>query len=499
MSQEIELKLALPAGALAALRRHPVVQEAQKVGKTTTLDNTYFDTPELTLKTRKVAIRTRKQGRQWLQTVKCAAVSTGGLTARPEWEGPYDGHFDFSAIDVPEVARLLHKHHDRLVPVFTTRFRRDTRLYAPRDGVRILLMIDTGTIDASDRQAPICELELELVEGGALDLLDLACRLARDLPLTPSDVSKAERGYRLFLNQPESPATTARTPLTAGHGVIEGFREQAFACLRQWQANAAAIAAGNDDPEFIHQLRVALRRLRALLRIFGPLLPAGFHDEWNARLRDCADVVAEARDLDVLHETLLAPVIADELLTPDINLAGLLSLAHDARDNVRQQALRELHAGTQGLTMLEFTAALHRLQTGAPAPPLRDFARNQLDRLRKKARARFEAAEGLAPTHLHALRISLKHLRYGVEFFAPFLSNKAGKRYLAGLAKVQGALGYLNDVDLGRMRLSGWAEDLHVLQTAAAFVTGWHAPRYARHRRRILDRARPLLWGKKPW
>lgn len=499
MSQEIELKLALPARALATLRRHPLLQAAQKVGKTTTLDNTYYDTAELTLKARKVAIRTRRQGRQWLQTVKCAAVSTGGLTSRPEWEGPYAGHFDFSAVNVPEVARLLHKHHDHLVPVFTTRFRRETRLYAPRDGVRILLMTDTGTIDAGERQAPICELELELVEGSALDLLDLACTLARDLPLTPSDVSKAERGYRLFLGQRETPATTVSSPLAAGQGVIEGFREQAFACLRQWQANAAALAAGNDDPEFIHQLRVALRRLRALLRIFAPALPAGFHDEWNARLRDCAATVAEARDLDVLHETLLAPVIGDELVSEDISLSGLLAISEDARRSAREEALRKLNDAGQGLAMLEFTAALHRLPATAPQPSLHDFACARLDHLRKKARRRFEAAAGLAPTRLHALRIALKHLRYGTEFFAPFMSNKAGKHYLASLAKAQNTLGYLNDVDVGRARLSGWADDLRPLQAAAAFVTGWHAPRYARYRRRILDELRPLLWGKKPW
>ena len=60
MSHEIELKLALPQRALAALRRHALVAAAQKLGTTTTLDNTYFDTPSLALKARKVAVRTRR-------------------------------------------------------------------------------------------------------------------------------------------------------------------------------------------------------------------------------------------------------------------------------------------------------------------------------------------------------------------------------------------------------------------------------------------------------
>lgn len=501
MSQEIELKLSLPARALPALRRHPLITAAPKLGKAETLDNTYFDTPTQALKARKVAVRTRKQGRQWLQTVKCAAVSTGGLSQRPEWEGPYGGEFDFSTIDVPEVAKLLHKHHDDLVPLFATRFRRETRVYAPRDGVRILLMTDSGEIRSGDRSEPLCELELELAEGSALDLLDLACTLARDLPLIPNDVSKAERGYRLFHEEPVTPARAAPVPLRADQTVIDAFRELAWGCLRQWQANANAIADGHDGPEFVHQLRVALRRLRSLLRLFAPALPDGFRDEWNERLRSNANLVGEARDLDVLYEELLAPIVTDELTDPRVDVAGLLALATNARETARRRALANLAATAQGLPMLEFTRALQQLPaTGAPATdPLDGFAHLQLDRLRKRARRRFEAAATLVPARLHALRIALKHLRYGTEFFAPLLARKAGERYVATLTQAQNTLGYLNDVDVARGRLAAWADDVPALHAASAFVLGWHAPRYARCRRRVLDDVRPVLWGKKPW
>lgn len=502
MSQEIELKLALPSSALAALRRHPLVMASPKTGRAETLDNTYYDTPALTLKGRRIAIRTRRQGRKWLQTVKCAAVSTGGLSVRPEWEDPYGGSFDFSTIDVPEVARLLRKHQADLVAVFTTRFRRETRLYSPREGVRILMMLDTGEIsigDAGTTKTPICELELELVDGSALDLLELACALGRDLPLTPSDISKAERGFRLFLDEPVTPARAEPKVLTADLGVLDAFRELAFSCLRQWQANAAAIADGHDGPEFIHQLRVALRRLRSLLRCFAPALPPDFRDDWNARLRDNADLVGEARDLDVLYDELLAPVVADELADERTDVRGLLAVADEARETARRRSLQQLHASAQGLLILEFTTALHRLQSGGEATNLPRFARAQLDRLRRRARRRFEASSDLVPTHLHALRIAMKHLRYGTEFFAPLLSRKKVARYLDRLAETQTLLGYLHDVDVGRDRLASWSDDVLPLQTAAAFVLGWHGPRYARYRRRVLAEVQPMLWGGKPW
>ncbi|THF55610.1 CYTH and CHAD domain-containing protein [Pseudothauera rhizosphaerae] len=499
MGHEIELKLSLPARSLPALRRHPLVAGAQKLGQTVTLDNTYYDTPDLALKARKVALRTRRQGRIWLQTVKCAAPSTGGLSQRPEWEQPYSGAFDFSAVDNPAAARLLIRHEADLVPAFTTRFRRETRLYSPAEGVEILLMIDHGEILAVGRSAPICELELELQSGSATDLLELACELARSLPLMPGDVSKAERGYRLFLDQPLEPLRAEPSCLTPQMNLVDAFRGLAFAGLRQWQANAAG-AAQNDAPEFIHQLRVALRRLRSLLRLFGPALPPDFVDEWNEHLRDTAARFAEARDLDVLYEELLAPVEA-EGLSRDEALPRLLAIARTARDQARDSAVRNLDAAGQGRLMLEFSLALHRLPSNnlIGAADLTTFARLQLTRLRKKARRRFEAADKLIPARLHALRIALKHLRYGVEFFGPLFPAKQVARYLETLARAQDTLGFLNDVDVARGRLESWADEVEDLLAAAAFITGWHGPRYARLRRRALQEAKPLLWGKAPW
>ena len=120
MKAEIELKLTLPPESLPALRRHPMVVGAERAARTATLLNTYFDTPDLSLSEKRIALRTRKQGQRWLQTVKAQATSSGGLSARPEWESPYADRFDFSAIDEPSVKRLLDAVGDQLIPLFTT-------------------------------------------------------------------------------------------------------------------------------------------------------------------------------------------------------------------------------------------------------------------------------------------------------------------------------------------------------------------------------------------
>ncbi|MCL1860564.1 MAG: CYTH domain-containing protein [Proteobacteria bacterium] len=202
MPIEIELKLSFPADALPELMRHPLIAAAPSEREPEMLDNTYFDTPSLMLKAHGIGLRLRRQAGGVVQTVKCsAAQSINGLTRRPEWEIPWDGHFDFSAVTDEAAAVLLARVRDELVPVFTTRFSRDTRRIQSCPGARILAMIDNGLIEAGGGSVPIHELELELLEGDEDELIRLAEKLRKTLPLAFENVSKAQRGYQLVAMQ----------------------------------------------------------------------------------------------------------------------------------------------------------------------------------------------------------------------------------------------------------------------------------------------------------
>jgi inorganic triphosphatase YgiF len=209
MANEIELKLALPESAQRAFLRHPVLPTA--AGRSTAqLVNIYYDTPDLALQKSGIAVRLRRRGRSWLQTVKCAGSSAGGLSARPEWETPYGGHFDFSGIDDEAVRGRLEKRSvlPRLTPMFETSFRRTTWNFGD-----VLLMFDRGWIAADGRREAISELELELAGGGVDALFELAWTLAERLPLLPAPLSKAERGIRLHLGTVPAPARATEIPL----------------------------------------------------------------------------------------------------------------------------------------------------------------------------------------------------------------------------------------------------------------------------------------------
>lgn len=200
MAEEIELKLALAATDWRRFLRHPLLRAASAKSDQM-LDNIYYDTPELALRKRGVALRVRKQGRLRLQTVKLAAKASAGLSVRPEWETPYRGHFDFSPIDAGDIRQWLERPEilERIGPLFQTRFRRITWHIPLPAGGEVLLALDRGTILAGGREEPISEVELEL--SGSTDvtaLQSLAGILATRVPLKPESLSKAQRGYMLL-------------------------------------------------------------------------------------------------------------------------------------------------------------------------------------------------------------------------------------------------------------------------------------------------------------
>ncbi len=498
MSEEVELKLSLPTTAVAALKRHPIVRGASREGRAQALANTYFDTPEMELSARRIALRTRRQGQRWLQTVKGHRASTGGLSSRPEWEHPYLGAFDFTVVDDEATRAILDDCAERLTPLFTTDFRRETRRIAPAEDVEILMMIDQGEIRSAGQVEPICELELELVAGRAQDLYALAGSLAECLPLRPEDDSKAERGLRLYRGEVRRPIRSGPSPLAPEQSPLDAFRLIALDCLAQWQRNASG-AAADASPEFIHQMRVGLRRLRSAVKLFGPTLPPEWVSHWSGELAAAADELGEARDIDVLHGELLAPILTDESCPPSV--ARLAERVIAARDEARARVRERLDGPGQGRRMIGVAAEIAGLKGSVldASADITTFARLQLTALRKQARKRWSKARDGVPEAVHDLRISLKRLRYAIEFFEPLFPPGRVRRFRKAMAIAQEDLGYLNDIEVGNQRLAGWAEGDPLLEQGAAFVAGWHGALGRKVRRRILPETGELLDASPPW
>lgn len=202
MAQETELKLSLQAQDLPRLLSHPLLTAPAAPQR---LLNTYFDTPDLALKARRMAVRERLAGGQWLLTVKTAGISTGGLSRRQEWEGPtLPGALDFVAlVDDAALAAELMALRPKLQPLFATDFERQ-RWVIGHAGARIEVALDQGRIHVpgTAQTEPLLELELELLDGPDAALSALASTLRQtpqgEVQLIPSDTSKAQRGMALW-------------------------------------------------------------------------------------------------------------------------------------------------------------------------------------------------------------------------------------------------------------------------------------------------------------
>ncbi|MDQ7732970.1 CYTH domain-containing protein [Halomonas sp. SpR1] len=197
---EVELKLALAPAGPAALAQHPHL--ASHPARKQSLTNTYFDTPQGDLAKARIALRLRQVDGQVLQTVKTAGQGGGGLSQREEWEWQVTG----PQLDLASIAKLppfqgeLSGVLDALAPQLSTDFtRRSWQLKerTPGQESHIELVLDEGEIISGGYRTPIREAELELKGGEPEALWALALTLAEQVPLRPSDSSKASRGNAL--------------------------------------------------------------------------------------------------------------------------------------------------------------------------------------------------------------------------------------------------------------------------------------------------------------
>lgn len=439
MSTEIELKLQLSPKSARKLIAHTTLSGIAPQKQR--LLNTYYDTPDLSLHDRRIALRFRQKGWQWLLTVKSAEPASGGLALRSEWEtAATPGCFDFSHVDNAELREFLEIRSEHLVPVFTTHFKRQI-WHVPFGDSLIELAIDRGHIESGGKRLPICEVELELLSGQVSDIFGLTRHLQGQIDLVPAIASKAERGYQLFADQPLRPFRARNPALENTQTPIDAFRTIALACLEHFQRNEPGLLDG-DDPEFVHQARVALRRLRSAIKLFAPVLPPQFVNAYGKTWQTLASALGEARNWDVFLTETLPPV--QQAFPGDSSLRRLRNEGRRRARNARHAIARLLAGREYPRLLVEFTAAVYALSDTLPIP-LKDFAHKRIAAHTRRARKLAEKHATLDSAERHRMRIAFKKLRYTLEFFGAQLPKKRLATYLEGLSKLQDELGLIND------------------------------------------------------
>jgi inorganic triphosphatase YgiF len=480
MPQETELKLALPTeladriAGLACVSKRLVSPERRRIAYRAT----YFDTPDHDLAKSRSALRLRRESTGWVQTLKLSPVEGLGLTERVELNWPVSRFgLDLVALDQSPLAERSDwaSVRSRLKRRFTTQFIREAMRLQWPDGSEVELALDRGVISAGHRPVRSCliqELEIELVRGESDCLWELAFELSEQGPTVPMVASKAQRGYEL-LEPPALPRKAKpNAPAQASHYA---------AVLGQGLSHALLVLHHNlrhvrrDDPEFIHQARVALRRLRSLLRGAEDFRgPSTFHKairRLKGPLRALGQRLGEVRDADVLvNDTLprlrmaLAPGLHAELDT-------LLRQALLQRDAAYDALLSMWYDPMMGRALLMTEHFIARLSTQPQWDALRaahDLVQIASRQLTLQHEALMRASRDLSRQsveQLHALRIQGKRMRYLLDFWTTLWGKSELKAYRSGLVGLVESLGAISDDATALIALQHLKADAGLLES----------------------------------
>ncbi len=398
--------------------------------------STYFDTADRRLLRRGVTLRRRvEHGRSHWQL------------KLPQASGRLEVEADGGPVPPIEIYELLTAYLGgrKLAPAATMRTRRQGVRVRDDDGEAevsadaVAILEGTREVDAFD------ELEVELVDGDETLLDVLERRLHAAGAHRSADEVKLERALGAAAPLPEEPPPRRAAPL---EHLLFQIRRQYEAIIRNDPGVRLAV-----DPEAVHDMRVATRRLRAMLRAAGEMLAP----EWSEPLRDelkwLAGELAPLRDADVFLEYLREQTASfeDEDRVGADELIGLLEAERGAAHARAVAALRsERYLAL--LQELERTARAPRVRSASV--PLDGIARREFRKLRKAA---LKIAADSPDHEVHRLRIRGKRARYAAELADTAVGNRA-RRFLKHAKNFQDVVGEHQDAVVAEEHLRALQE-----------------------------------------
>lgn len=465
---EQELKLTVDAEAEARLRRHPALAKLRtEPRRTETLLSVYYDTPDHALARAGIALRLRKVGRRWVQTVKRGRQGGDGLFSQQELERPAPG--GRLALDGPDPEGAYRSIAEvsgetPLAPVFETRIKRTREKLRTEDGSEIELALDHGEVVAGEVSEPIHEAELELLSGQIGAVYDLARELFTEGPVRLAAENKAAHGYRVARGKPAPPLR----PRNAGvlsydrEATVESVARDVFRDCHGQIATNLLVVASTGEPEGPHQLRVGLRRLRTAFSVFGPSLGPEALEPLSQEARRLGQVVGQLRDVDVLIDEVVAEVAGRGL---DTEARDALARALETQRSSVRNAVRAALAAPEAVAfvfnlgrMIEsrgWLAPSDYSQTARLATPIAEVAPGLLDKRYRKVVKRARKLRKLDTEGLHELRKELKKLRYTADVLDPIFPGKKVAAFIKSLKQLQDNFGSLNDAAMVHDHLTG--------------------------------------------
>lgn len=482
-NREVELKLAIGADSLKRLDRVPPWSVLHRA-PAQDIDSVYYDTSACDLRNAGFTLRVRRTPKGIVQTLKTTGAASG-LFTRGEWECPLDrDEPDIAALgEVPLPDGLRQLKNGSLMRICRTRVRRAKKDFAIPGSGHVEIALDVGAVEVGKDEVPIAEIELELKNGSPAALFELARQLNELMPVRLQTLSKPELGFAAL--DPDTPLWTKAAPLglQVGDSIDDTLQTIFAGCLSHLLANIDS-ARHRRHIEGVHQVRVAVRRLRSALRLFADFLPAEPSERLDNELSWFAGALGPARDWDVFRTELLAwakPGIDDKKAYKAID--GVVARL---QDEGYQRVAAAIDSNRFGGLMLELSR-WQSLRVWRDQPldsdtarlfdPIVDAAGPLLDALHRRVLKRGRKFVRLSVDDRHRVRIAAKRLRYGLEFLADLYDGKNRRAYQKRLSRLQDDLGHLNDVAVAERLVAdilNAAPDDSRVAGAAGAVLGWH-------------------------
>jgi triphosphatase len=353
------------------------------------------------------------------------------------------------------------------------------------------ISLDESEFSTDKGKTPLSRVEVEVADARSYDgVSDFVGELQSSLELRPTGLSKFRTGLAAAglspAGAPDLGPTEIDASMTAG--------EVAFAILRRHFATMLAHEPGvrlGEDPEELHDMRVATRRLRAALKLYKKVLPRRA-EKYERDLRYFANALGEVRDLDVHLERCAGETQKE-----------IVAALEQRRVEARRRMLEALDSNRYERFVSSFTGTLRRGRSPGPTGPILEEAPDLVLRRYKKVRKDVKAlTEDSPPEDFHDLRKKGKRLRYALEPLRG-IYGKPAERMVDLLKDVQDDLGDNQDLVVAAKSMEELAT-ADKLPPRAVFSLGVRAGGYSRDaaelRASFLE-SKPLraLRKGKPW
>jgi inorganic triphosphatase YgiF len=485
MVPQVTLRLAATAEDLPQLEQALLKMTVPNATERATVTSTYYDTAAGRLDQIGLALQVQKQNDRYKQIVTTAELTGKSPLTRCGWEDFIDS--ERPDLRAPNSSARLPKAlgEAELRARFATVVQRTVCTIEPDASTEIVGAVDKGEIRTveGEHTERIYEIGLQLKRGASAALYGTGLRLLEIAPVRIEVRSKPERGCRLLESTTAKPQVQHSLPfdLKPDMTVEESLRKIGLAGLRLFLRNELAALAGVS--EGVHQMRVAARRLRSAVATMKPMLPQEQYEWVSQELRWLANILADARNWDVLSSTLLAPV--RNALPNRRDLIELWSICERERQSAYQSA-------DAAIRSRQYTAALLKLslwfascswrnqpisqQSALLMAPISTVAPSLIGRRYKKVKKAADQFDELTPQQRHEFRIAVKKLRYTIEFLEDLFDSEEVAGFLQRLKPLQDDTGYANDVRVARELLADLqaSKDAVAIAHTAGVVLGWH-------------------------